>query len=164
MFRSVASSEFSLLEAIHTFSGGPYWPLIQWLPRGFFAGKRRPEHEADKSPPSIVSISSEWSPLHVFTVVIKQIFYLPLNLSRSTPRCFQWILCFRFSNQNVLRISHLPNKYHMLMLPFAAHLKCYGLTAQIVSGWSIQTVKLLCITHFSHCLCHVLRVSAKFCS
>jgi hypothetical protein len=51
-----------------------------------------------------------------------------------SPKCFQWILCFWFSNQNFICISYLPNKYHMFMLPFAAHLNRYCLTAQIVSG------------------------------
>jgi hypothetical protein len=47
---------------------------------------------------------------------------------------FQRTLRFRFSNQTFISSSYLPNKYHMLMLHFPAHLNRYGMTSQIISG------------------------------
>jgi hypothetical protein len=39
----------------------PTQPFIQWVPRTLTPGLKRPEREADNSPPSIAEVKNVWS-------------------------------------------------------------------------------------------------------
>jgi len=39
---------------------GPTQPAIQWVPGAFYLGVKRPECEADHSPPSSAEVKNTW--------------------------------------------------------------------------------------------------------
>jgi hypothetical protein len=98
---------------------GPTQPPIQWVPGALSLGVKRPGHEANRSPPSSAEVK-EWVELYLHSPNTPESDaaspHLPTPFSPKihfsiifppTPRSPEWSLPFRFSDQNIVCVSHL---------------------------------------------------------
>jgi hypothetical protein len=76
-------------------------PLLLWNPKV--------QYQFHKRPP-LVPVLSQMHPVHIFPRYFSEIHS---NILSSTPRSSEWSLSFRFSNQNILRISRIPHACYM---------------------------------------------------